>query len=99
MKFDYFTLSDNHYANNTRTANQFVADILDEGLYAEELGFHSAWIGEHHFNSLGVLSCPDLVLATLAARHPLLQCRPQAPWSGERLDDTVHGRSRTVIQG
>ena len=29
---------------------------------------NSAWIGEHHFNSLGVLSCPDLVLAYIAAR-------------------------------
>jgi len=27
MDFGYFTLSDNHYLNNTRTANQFVADI------------------------------------------------------------------------
>jgi len=26
------------------------------------------WIGEHHFNSLGVLSCPDLVLAAVAAQ-------------------------------
>ena len=76
MKFGYFTLSDNHYENNTRTANQFVADILDEGVYAEELGFHSAWIGEHHFNSLGVLSCPDLVLATLAARSKRIRLAP-----------------------
>ena len=36
MEFGYFTLSDNHYENNTRTANQFVADITDEALYADE---------------------------------------------------------------
>ena len=59
MDFGYFTLSDNHYENNTRTSNQFVADITAEALYADKLGMHSAWIGEHHFNSLGVLSCPD----------------------------------------
>lgn len=58
MQFGYFTLSDNHYENNTRTSNQFIADITDEALYADELGMRSAWIGEHHFNSLGVLSCP-----------------------------------------
>jgi hypothetical protein len=58
MDFGYFTLSDNHYENNSRTANQFVADITNEALYADKLGMHSAWIGEHHFNSLGVLSCP-----------------------------------------
>ena len=63
MEFGYFTLSDNHYENNTRSPNQFVDDITAEALYADELGMHSAWIGEHHFNSLGVLSCPDLVLA------------------------------------
>jgi hypothetical protein len=40
MKFGYFTLSDNRYANNTRTANQFVADIIDEAVYAEEVGLH-----------------------------------------------------------
>ena len=68
LDFGYFTLSDNHYDNNPRDANRFVQDILDEVLHAETLGFHSAWVGEHHFNSLGVLSCPDLVLANAAAR-------------------------------
>src|SRR5580704_13709178 len=56
MEFGYFTLSDNHYENNDRSSNQFVADITAEALYADKLGMHSAWIGEHHFNSLGVLS-------------------------------------------
>ena len=55
LDFGYFTLSDNHYENNPRDANQFVADIAAEALYADQLGMHSAWIGEHHFNSLGVL--------------------------------------------
>ena len=63
MDFGYFTLSDNHYAVNTRSSNQFVADITAEALYAEKIGMHSAWIGEHHFNSLGVLSCQNLILA------------------------------------
>ena len=49
MKFGYFTLSDNHYVENRRGANQLVADILAEAIYAEEVGLHSAWIGEHHF--------------------------------------------------
>lgn len=76
MEFGYFTLSDNHYENNSRTANQFVADIVDEAVYADELGYHSAWIGEHHFNSLGVLSCPDLVLANVAARTKRIRLAP-----------------------
>src|SRR5262245_32884316 len=76
MEFGYFTLSDNHYDNNTRSANQFVADITAEALYADELGMHSAWIGEHHFNSLGVLSCPDLVLSYIAARTRHIRLAP-----------------------
>jgi alkanesulfonate monooxygenase SsuD/methylene tetrahydromethanopterin reductase-like flavin-dependent oxidoreductase (luciferase family) len=76
MQFGYFTLSDNHYENNARSANQFVGDITSEVLYADELGMHSAWIGEHHFNSLGVLSCPDLVLAFIAARTRRIRLAP-----------------------
>jgi alkanesulfonate monooxygenase SsuD/methylene tetrahydromethanopterin reductase-like flavin-dependent oxidoreductase (luciferase family) len=76
MKFGYFTLSDNRYENNTRNANRFVADIIDEAVYAEEVGLHSAWIGEHHFSTLGVLSCPDLVLANVAARTQHIRLAP-----------------------
>ena len=76
MDFGYFTLSDNHYENNTRSSNQFIADITAEALYAEKLGMHSAWIGEHHFNSLGVLSCPDLVLAYVAANTSCIRLAP-----------------------
>src|SRR3979490_3303140 len=76
MEFGYFTLSDNHYESNPRTANQFVADITEEALYADKLGMHSAWIGEHHFNSLGVLSCPDLVLAYIASRTKHIRLAP-----------------------
>src|SRR5712691_3224657 len=76
MEFGYFTLSDNHYDNNNRTANQFVADITAEALYADQLGMHSAWIGEHHFNSLGVLSSPELVLTYVAARTKNLRLAP-----------------------
>jgi len=28
MDFGYFTLSDNHYENNTRSSNQFVAELF-----------------------------------------------------------------------
>jgi alkanesulfonate monooxygenase SsuD/methylene tetrahydromethanopterin reductase-like flavin-dependent oxidoreductase (luciferase family) len=76
MDFGYFTLSDNHYANNNRNANDFVADILAEAVYAEKVGLHSAWIGEHHFSTLGVLSCPDLVLAAVAARTRRIRLAP-----------------------
>src|SRR5262249_35451432 len=78
MDFGYFTLSDNHYENNPRTANQFVTDITEEALHADRLSMHSAWIGEHHFNSLGVLSSPELVLGHIAARTRHIRLAPAA---------------------
>jgi alkanesulfonate monooxygenase SsuD/methylene tetrahydromethanopterin reductase-like flavin-dependent oxidoreductase (luciferase family) len=68
MKFGYLSLSDNTYDNNHRTPAQLIADIVEEAIYADELGMHSIWLGEHHFNSLGVVSCPDLLLAKIAGR-------------------------------
>jgi alkanesulfonate monooxygenase SsuD/methylene tetrahydromethanopterin reductase-like flavin-dependent oxidoreductase (luciferase family) len=76
MEFGYFTLSDNNYQNNPRTANQFVEDLTNEALYADQLGMHSAWIGEHHFNSLGVNSSPEMVLAYIAARTKHIRLAP-----------------------
>src|SRR5262249_57665809 len=76
MEFGYFTLSDNHYENNPRDANTFISDITAEALYADQLGMHSVWIGEHHFNSLGVLSCPDLVLSYVAAHTKQIRLAP-----------------------
>ena len=66
MEFGYFTLSDNHYPNNKRSPEQFITEIRDQAIYADKIGYHSCWIGEHHFNSLGVNSRPDILLASIA---------------------------------
>lgn len=76
MKFGYFTLSDNNYANNPRTPNALVKQIVDEALLAEKLGFHSAWIGEHHFSTLGVNSAPQMVLSYIAAQTRSIRLAP-----------------------
>ena len=76
MKFGYFTLSDNNYVDNRRTPNEFVENIAEEAIYAEKVGFHSAWIGEHHFSSLGVNSAPELLLAYVAAKTECIRLAP-----------------------
>lgn len=65
MEFGYFTLSDNHYAGTKRSANEFIKQIREQAILADQLGYNSAWIGEHHFDSLGVNSRPDLLLASI----------------------------------
>ena len=67
MEFGYFTLSDNHYPNNPRSANEFVLQIREQAILADRIGMHSAWIGEHHFDSLGVNSRPDILLSNIAS--------------------------------
>ena len=76
MKFGYFTLSDNHYANNPRTPNQCTLQIVEQAIHADRIGMHSAWIGEHHFSTLGVTSCPDLLLGQVAAKTSRIRLAP-----------------------
>ena len=66
MKFGYFTLSDNRYPEIARSPEQFILEIREQAIHADKLGYHSAWIGEHHFDSLGVNSCPQMLLASIA---------------------------------
>ena len=60
----------------TTLGGQPSSPIHGQALYADKLRMHSAWIGEHHFNSLGVLSCPDLVLSYIAARTENIRLAP-----------------------
>ena len=76
MQFGYFTLSDNRYPDNTRSAEDFLKDIFAEALYAEKVGLNSAWIGEHHFNLLGVNASPLAILAQLAGATTRLRLAP-----------------------
>lgn len=76
MQFGYFTLSDNRYPGNSRTAEQFVREIYGQALHAEEIGLNSAWIGEHHFNLLGVNACPNMLLAQIAGATERIRLAP-----------------------
>jgi len=76
MEFGYFTLSDNHYPNSPRSPNQFIMEIREQSILADRLGMHSAWIGEHHFDSLGVNSRPDLILASIASETRHIRLAP-----------------------
>jgi len=76
VDFGYFTLSDNRYPNNDRTPERFLHEIYEQALYADELGFHSAWIGEHHFNLLGINPSPHVLLAQLAGATKRIRLAP-----------------------
>src|SRR5207247_1552855 len=78
MKFGYFTLTDNPpaYGPDRRDPNQFLLDVVEECVEAEAMGYHSAWVPEHHFGRFGVLPSPTMFLAHVAVRTKRLKLGP-----------------------
>lgn len=66
MRFGIFSVVD-HYPNEmNRTESQFVSELCEQAELADELGFHSFWIAEHHFHEYGLIPRPAIMLAALA---------------------------------
>jgi alkanesulfonate monooxygenase SsuD/methylene tetrahydromethanopterin reductase-like flavin-dependent oxidoreductase (luciferase family) len=65
MKFAYFT----HLPwPEDRTPEQIISETTEQVQYAEELGFHSAWLAEHHFTRYSIGSSSLIMATHLAAR-------------------------------
>ena len=52
----------------TKTQEQVFAELIEQVQYAEELGFYSLWMAEHHFTRYGVAPSPLTVATYLAAK-------------------------------
>jgi natural product biosynthesis luciferase-like monooxygenase protein len=67
VRFGIFSIFD--YWPQIKTVSQYFSDILQLAERAEELGFDSFWISEHHFTDYGgILPRPQILLAALAQR-------------------------------
>lgn len=78
MKFGYFTLTDNSpgYGPDRRDPGQFLLEVAEECVEAEAMGYHSAWVPEHHFGRFGILPSPAMFLAHVASRTKRLKLGP-----------------------
>lgn len=78
MKFGFFTLTDNpiEYGAERKDPNQLIKDVVEQGVYAEELGFNSVWLPEHHFSVFGVLPSPSMALTYIAAKTKKVKLAP-----------------------
>lgn len=78
MRVGYLTLMDNPpaYGSGRRDPGQLLRDVVDQSVYAEELGFASAWLPEHHFGYWS--TCPNTALALghIAARTRRIRIGP-----------------------
>ena len=78
MKLGYFTLTDNppDYGDSRKDPNRLIQEVLAECIHAEELGFNSVWVPEHHFGLFGVLPSPSMLLSYIAARTSQIKLAP-----------------------
>lgn len=78
MKIGYFTLTDNpvEYGDTRKDPNQMVLDLAEQCVYAEDLGYNSVWVPEHHFSALGVLPSPAMLLSHVAAKTKRIKLAP-----------------------
>jgi alkanesulfonate monooxygenase SsuD/methylene tetrahydromethanopterin reductase-like flavin-dependent oxidoreductase (luciferase family) len=51
-----------------RTDAEILPEEVDQMVFAEDLGFDSVWLTEHHYADYGLSSAPSVLLATVAAR-------------------------------
>ena len=75
MRYSLFTVCD-HYPDGARTLDDFFEQILGEIVLAEELGYESYWVAEHHFHEYGVVTNPALFLAAAAQRTKRIRLGP-----------------------
>jgi alkanesulfonate monooxygenase SsuD/methylene tetrahydromethanopterin reductase-like flavin-dependent oxidoreductase (luciferase family) len=68
MKFGIFSVVDHYPAELSRTSGQFYAELLEQVEAAEQYGFDSFWIAEHHFHEYGGIPRPPIWMAAAAQR-------------------------------
>ncbi len=78
MNFGYFTLTDNPagYGDRRRDPNRFLHEVIEEGIFAEDIGLNSVWLPEHHFGLFGCVGATSTVLGYLAARTKRVKLAP-----------------------
>lgn len=64
MKFGVFFLGSSPRKDYART----YSEILEQADYAEELGFDSVWLAEHHRSEFGTMPRPAVMAAAIAER-------------------------------
>ena len=75
MKFGIFIFGDNH-PQLYRSNQTYYEEVLTIAEWAEELGFASFWLGEHHFYWYGTCPSPQMVIAALGQRTKKIRLGP-----------------------
>jgi alkanesulfonate monooxygenase SsuD/methylene tetrahydromethanopterin reductase-like flavin-dependent oxidoreductase (luciferase family) len=68
MRFGVFSVVDHYPGEIRRTTGELYAELLEQCDAADELGFDSFWVAEHHFHEYGAIPRPPVWLAAAAER-------------------------------
>ncbi|HET8577090.1 MAG TPA: LLM class flavin-dependent oxidoreductase, partial [Methylomirabilota bacterium] len=68
MKFGIFSVVDHYPKELKRTSADFYAELLEQAVAADELGYESFWVAEHHFHEYGAIPRPPVWMAAAAQR-------------------------------
>lgn len=68
MRLGLFSVVDHYPSELGRTTGDFYAELLEQAEAADEWGFDSFWVAEHHFHEYGSVPRPPVLLAAAAQR-------------------------------
>ena len=57
-----------HQSNSSENDSRIIDECLEIGVLSEKLGFHSVWLGEHHFDGTVAYTDPLIFAAALIAK-------------------------------
>ncbi|MGD9682951.1 MAG: LLM class flavin-dependent oxidoreductase [Candidatus Obscuribacterales bacterium] len=66
MKIGIFCVADHYPRELSRDLSRFYDELLEQVVAAEDLGFSSFWIAEHHFHEYGAIPRPPIFLSAAA---------------------------------
>lgn len=72
MKMSIFSVQD-HYPDHSRSLGQLYRQVLEQARQAENLGYDTFWVAEHHFHEYGAVPNPAVFLAALSQQTTRLR--------------------------
>ena len=67
MRYSILSIND-HYPGRPRKVPELYAQVLEQCVLAESLGYEAFFLAEHHFHEYGAVPDPAVMLAHMAAR-------------------------------
>lgn len=75
MKFSIFSVQDHHPSFN-RSIPELYQQVLQQGMLADQLGYHSFFVAEHHFHEYGAVPNPAVFLSALSQKTNQIKLGP-----------------------